>query len=406
MSGKQAGRGVSLHGMKVLNRSAIVNYIYKYGPVSRTEISKITNASMATVSRVVNQLLRDRMVRGLEAMDSDGVGRKPELVEFNSDLGHVVGVYIGERYVIVALCDLKGKVLFKTKTSLHKINTREAFVQLLIEKISELKNSLRNINLLSIAVASVGVVDAKKGMIVVASERPELNKLPIVDELSSHFKVEVYVENDVNMAAVGEFISRSDMSISDMVYVQIAAGIGAGIIINGNIHHGFMEGAGEISYCITDSCDLWKNKHQMGSLEEYINLNEIESSLLKMNLITEEKILDNISNSSEQEYLVSLLELAENGNKEAKALVDSVVCKLAMTICNIACLLNPQVIVLGGIVVQAWSNMLLEKIKDAVEMAYPMPPQVMCSQLEHPELLGAVKKALSKSLNKFDIDYA
>lgn len=387
--------GINTLTMKDFNVQLIQSCIYEKGPISRIDISSQINASTATVSRIVEDLQSRRIVRSTGTVDNVGAGRKADLLEFNYQYGSVIGVYIRERSVDVAVSDLRGDVSVRKQILTRSIMNNDGYLDALIALIHEVLALSKVERLMAIGVACFGLVDPERGTLMRSIALPYRNGLPIAKRLGEEFRVPVYLENDVNMAVLGEYSRRKSGQSCSMAYIEFGAGVGAGILIDGKLYRGHALGAGEIAYMLTDKAQLYESHTENGCLEESICLDRIEKNLDLLRM-ADPSIPSGCITQQELEYLLALYEK----NTLAQHLIDGIISNIAFAVCNYACILNPELIVLGGDYADAWGSFLIQHVEAAVTASYPLAPRIELSKCESdPELIGAVESAIWKLVN-------
>jgi predicted NBD/HSP70 family sugar kinase len=378
--------------IKDINVSLIQSCIYKKGPISRIDIASETNSSTATVSRVVNALLKKNIVNTIGIVESPGLGRKAELIEFNYGYGSVIGLHIHEQHIEIALCDLKGRII--QKDSIPIANDRASFLASVFGLIDGVLKNTSAGKLLTISVACPGLVDFESGRIEQSIDIPILKELSLKEGLESGYHVPVCIDNDVNIAAIGEYSFYKTKNVHNMAYIEFGPGIGAGIIINGELYRGYVSGAGELAYCLLDESDLYEHHLDNGSFSASINVGAVEG---KIRSIIGIKYPD-LADSPYPLLLEKVMEMYADDDFLARKLVDGVINKIAMAVCNYSCILNPQLIVLDGDFVNAWRDVLLKKVRRALAMSYPLAPEIIAARQEmSSKLVGAIEIALNNA---------
>jgi len=387
-------RSVNPVVMKDLNVFLVQNCIYKKGPISRIDIAAEIDASAATVSRVVEALLQKNIVKNAGIIETNSVGRKAELLEFNYDYGTIIGLYIRERRIDIALANLRGQIIAKDHVSNKNIVKTTDYLDLICNLIKNIINKSTVKNLLTISVSCFGWVDTGKGKILQSLLMPQLKDLPLKQVLESQFHVPVSVENDVNMAAIGEYSFYKNQDIHNLAYIEFGLGIGAGMIVEGKLYRGYASGAGELAYCLPDESNLYEDKRERGCLSAIIGLDAVEKKLEAANIPELSGIARGIPS------LEKMMELYLQGHFFLRRLIDEVIDKMALAVCNYSCILNPQIIVIGGDYADAWGDFLLNRLRLAVENSYPLAPSIRASACdEFPELIGAIETALTQGIN-------
>ncbi|TGE38012.1 ROK family transcriptional regulator [Desulfosporosinus fructosivorans] len=243
----------SFQGMKSLNKSAILNVIRQYAPISRSKIAKLTRLTPPTVTNLVGELIESHLVVESTLGESTG-GRKPILLRINSSAFYVIGVYAGAKRVKAVTANLDGHVLKQVEMKYSNNQTSEQFLLTLetaVEKVMQSTHPIQE-SFLGIGVGMHGLVDPEQGLSLFA---PHLNlrHIPIKAALEKRFKLPVEVENDVRAQALAESWFGRGAGIPNFICVHVGTGVGAGIIIDNKLYRGTSFTAGEIGHTTIDS---------------------------------------------------------------------------------------------------------------------------------------------------------
>ncbi|WP_298787555.1 ROK family protein [uncultured Marinococcus sp.] len=237
--------------VRKINKSIVLNKIQTESPVSRAQISKITGLNKATVSSLVSELMEEHFVGEIGVGLSSG-GRRPTMLFFNKNAGYSIGVDLGVNYILAVITDLQGNIINK-----QKIETDETEPEIIFLKVKNLIRLLQQeasgspYGLVGIGLGVPGMID-NNGLILFA---PNLNwhRVDLKKYLEKEFRLPVTIENEAKAGAHGEKIYGAGQNVSDLIYVSIGIGIGAGIIINDRLHKGSTGISGEIGHVSIDS---------------------------------------------------------------------------------------------------------------------------------------------------------
>jgi glucokinase len=378
--------------MKSMNKKRVLQCIQENSPISRAEIATQMNLSKPTISLIVDELIKTNWVyeKGIGPSSSHG-GRKPIQLFFNEKAAYVIGTDIGGTKVKTIVSDLSGNVLHsKSFSTSHYLQTG------LLDQIA--KDVFRMLDHLDIPTGDVlgmgiGVPGITQNGVVL--EAPSLNwiRYPILSEAEKHFPFPIHVDNDVNVAALGEQWVGSAKNNRHVLFMAVGTGIGSGIIINNQLYRGHSNAAGEIGYMVTDKDDLQNDFkpmfHRYGYLESVAGGKSIGHKLTTL-------VLENPDHPAYEEAKQSELsgesafQLAKSGDPTALSVVHDAIDHLGYGIINAACLLNPEVIILGGGVLKS-SDFILPRLRKMVDQYLPSSVELKISQLGgNVGVLGAV----------------
>lgn len=229
--------------LKNLNSDIVRDLIYQAGPISKPEIAEQTALSLPTVKKRVDLLLREGLIRE-SGRSGEGVGRKARMYE--ADRSHNMILLLYEPGAFTAyLVDITGAIHYEERYSFQK-EKMTGYLEFLCECIEALARRVEG-SVLSIGVTVPGVVRSS-GMIKHIPAIPEWEKYNLQEELQNRFGVDVLVENDTRMRTLGYYESRLRGRYTDLVYIYAENALSAGIIIDGRLHRGLENFAGEIGF--------------------------------------------------------------------------------------------------------------------------------------------------------------
>jgi glucokinase len=241
---------------------------------------------------------------------------------------------------------MSGTILARWSSSTAAIRGPEAVIQLVSRGV---KSMLHDVAapleaLRSVGIGVPGVTDVDNGIVIAASYLMGWREVPLRALIEKELNVPVFVDNDVNMAALGEQWSGSAKDARDFVFLAIGTGIGAGIVLNGKVHRGSSWAAGEIGYMLVPGgAEIPAKSDEPGALESVIGGEGIKNQWQKLRSV-EGSALPTEFNATE------IFDRAVEGNPQAIALLRQSATMLAQAIYNISLVLNCPLFVLGGTV--------------------------------------------------------
>ncbi len=303
------------------------------------------------------------------------------------DTGYVAGVDVGGTNLRLALTDLSGTILKRWSASLVGIREHEAVIERICTGVRQMLQevSAPGEALQSIAIGVPGIADFENGIVVATSYLMGWRDVPLRALIEGELNVPVVVDNDVNMAAIGELWAGSAKGARDFVFLAIGTGIGAGIVLNGNLHRGSSWAAGEVGYMLLPgAAGIPATSDAPGALESVIGGEGIKAQWMKLRNADE-----NVFKATE------IFDLALAGNPRAQTLLQQSATLLAQAIYNISLILNCPLFVLGGTV--GLHPALCEATQKMLDgWIAPGNPRVVRSSLgTEAQLLGAIRMALN-----------
>jgi glucokinase-like ROK family protein len=387
-------RTITAQDMRSINRSAILEIIRREGPVSRNAIADRLEVSLPTVMRVVDDLVKEDLVRPQSATQWTG-GRRRALLEFNPAGQVVIGVDLGRTRMFGAIADLAGNVLGEADLNRHRTSGEKNF-QRLTDLIDTLlaHPRIQGRRIRGIGVGAPGVTQHKEGVVTWAYSL-KWHDYPLKAKLAGRYNLPIAVDNDVNLAALGELWFGEAQSVSNMVFITIGTGIGAGVIIDGVLYRGAHEASGEIGNMLPDREFLGKHYREFGALETIASGTGIAERA--------RRVLKGKRKPEELERLVAedVFDAARQGQPWARKLVAETVDCLAVAIANLTVTFDPELIVLGGGVTRS-ADLLIEPILRRIEGTIPAVPRLVVSSLERRAVvMGAVTNVLHNTSDFF-----
>lgn len=278
--------------------------------------------------------------------------------------GYVVGVDLGGTKILTALADLSGVICSEIEIPTMAAGGSQKVIERIVQTIDAVQQQagVDPKRLLAVAICSPGPdLDTHRG-IIHFSNNLDWHHVYLKEILEATLKVPVYVENDANAAALGEHVLGAGQGVSDLVYITISTGIGGGIILNGEIYHGVSDSAGEIGHTtvIPDgpACSCGNN----GCLEALASGTAIARVARELIASGQGEAIQRAAGKNQAAVDAKAVALAaENGDQQAKEILNQAAKMLGIGIANIVNIFNPPLIVLGGGVMKSrkiwWSAM-------------------------------------------------
>ena len=237
----------TLHETREHNEQLVLATVYDQGPISRAEVARLTGLTRTTVSDVVGGLLASGLAREIGRGPSTG-GKAPILLEVPDRARLLVGVDLGDRVFTAATVSLRGEIIHRVEVPSEDADRDDALglaMQLMDQVIATADGPV-----LGIGVGAPGLVDTIDGTVVEAVKR-DWRHLPLGALVAERFHVPVYVANDSQAAALAEHVFTETRG-AHLIVIKVGQGIGAGIVLNGELFQGDRFGAGEIGHTVMD----------------------------------------------------------------------------------------------------------------------------------------------------------
>ncbi|WP_336785094.1 ROK family transcriptional regulator [Paenibacillus sp. MMO-177] len=316
--------------IKKINTSIVLEAVLKHAPLSRAQISELTGLNKATVSNLVQDLIDSDLILEIGPGESSG-GRKPVMLLFNGKAGYAVGIDLGVNYIRGVLSDLEGNVVAELQKSLKK-HQLEFTLKELVQCIEKLiaKAPASPYGIVGIGIGVPGIVD-DQGSILFAPNL-EWRHVELQQMLEEEFQLPVTIDNEANAGAQGEQKYGIGRGIAHQIYVSVGIGIGTGIILNKELYKGATGFSGELGHLSIEYSGKPCRCGNEGCWELYASENALLEQAAPLGY-------DNLED---------LLEAAEAGNEEVRALFYKIGEYMGAGISNIVNVFNPDVVIIGN----------------------------------------------------------
>nr|WP_202506629.1 ROK family transcriptional regulator [Streptomyces sp. SID1046] len=367
------------------NLERVVRAVRLAGSLTQAEIARATGLSAATVSNIVRELKDGGTV---EVTDTSAGGRRARSVSLSGDAGIVIGVDFGHTHLRVAVGNLAHQVLAEESEPLDVdaswadgFDRAEALVGRLIADIGV---GLEKV--IGVGLGVPGPIDVESGTLGSTAILPGWAGINPRQELSQRLGVPVYVDNDANLGALGELVWGSGRGVKDLAYIKVASGVGAGLVINGQIYRGPGGTAGEIGHITLDESGPVCRCGNRGCLETFT---------------AARYVLPLLQGTHGPELTMErVVELAREGDPGCRRVITDVGRHIGSGVASLCNLLNPSRVVLGGSLAEA-GELVLAPIRESVGR-YAIPSaarqlSVLTGNLGgRAEVLGALALVLSE----------
>ena len=327
-----------------MNRNLVLNLIKSRGPISRTEIARLSGLSQAAVSSIVGSLIEQGLVHEMGAGESTG-GRKPLLLRINDQAGFIVGVKLTEQAITSALTDLDANVVCLQTFPLQGQRDLQAVQDAIVAAVETTiaRSGVDPARVLGVGLGMAGVVDGEVG---VCRYSPFFGwrDAPIAPSIAQRLGIPVYLENDVNTLTIAEQWFGYGHDVDHFVVITVGRGIGARIVVNGQFYRGTIGGAGELGHIpLVENgppCDCGKQ----GCLEALASDPAIVRQARTAIARGEPTMLADM----EPVTLDAVVAAAEAGDELARRLLAASGRWLGIGIAILVNILNPQLVIVSG----------------------------------------------------------
>ena len=387
----------------------ILNIIRNEGPIERADIIRRLEFSRAKTNGIINDLIESNFIKTYGLGKSNG-GKRPSLLEINEEIGYVIGVDIGATSIDVAIANFKGEIIDTQGIELDIKKGPIVILQAMVDIIENLraKHKMDINRFVSMAVGVPGPVDVHTGEVKSPPLMPGWNDFPIMEFIRSQIpNIKIIVDNDFNMMARGEYYSGLGKGNELFVFVKIGTGIGAGIIINGEVFRGHAGSAGQIGHISVD----WNGPHCLcGVNQGCVSAMAAGPAITAkaMEAIHDHKSEFLAKRYAENNQILSAKDVGDAlavGDQTAIEIINESGILIGLALSSLVNLLNPGLIVLGGGVTKS-GNLLLSSIRQTV-LTRALPYSTRYLRIEYSTLgdIAGVTGAVSLAIKNVECTY-
>lgn len=349
-----------------LNKHTTIDLIrFTPGGISRVELARELGLTRAAITVIVNDLQKSGLVREVET--PSGSGRKRIVLEINPTLGFVVGVDMGATHVSFILADYSARVIHEMNMPLDInlgpkvcLSQVAAYMQTLLETTHLTLSDIK-----AVGVGVPGPIVAEAGMVSGPPIMPGWDGFPIRDTLQETWSCPVSLNNDAELGALGEWAYGAGRGERNLAYIKVGTGIGAGLLLDGQIYRGVTGSAGEIGHITIDENGPLCQCGNRGCLEAMAGGDAIAQRAIEAIHKGQRTIL---AEKSPVEMITAqdVIAAARRGDLFAQHLVAEAGAHLGTAIANVVNLFNPSMVVIGGGVALI-GDLLLDPIRRTVQ---------------------------------------
>ena len=373
--------------LKRLNERTVLEAIRDGAPISRAEIARRAGISKPTVSLALESLLAGGLVRDAEpAAGTPTYGAR--FFEAVPEAALVLGLDLGARFLRAALCDLRGVVRAR-----HDVELRAADADLVLASLPALVDGLvRAAGLADVpidgAVLGVpGAVDRDGDTIHLVANVAGLDGRRFGSDVGERLGLGVSVYNDINLAALGERSRGAARGIDDFAFISVGTGLGAGLVLRGELHRGHHGAAGELDFA------------SAGRKEE------IDPSAPALAALADRAAAGRTTALSPPYEGRDIFAAAAAGDQVAREIVREEARRIALHVVPVAAVTDVGLVVLGGGI--GANVQLLDEIRSLLAAWLPYPPRVEISSLGDAAVLsGALAVGLDDALENVFVKHA
>jgi glucokinase len=398
----QYPRTISATQMRIINQSAVLELLRREPAISRSDIGRKLNISLPTVMRIIDDLVERNLVVGLDEKGFSG-GRRKQLLQFNQKDNVVIGIDLGGMTIYSALADIGGNIIAEKNIPLSDLADSESkLICTLIQIIHEFLDMAQQQGkkVLGVGIGAPGITRREDGVVVWAPSTRWRN-FPLKKKIQDEFPgLTILVDNDANLAALGEQWFGAGSNYRNILFLYLGGGTGGAVIIDGMLYRGAHAAAGEVGSSLLGKEYLTFVKERYGALE----MSASGKGILAM---AHNALKDQLSEAELDAIDLEMIQKAfVAGETWATSIVYHLIDSIAVTIVNAASLIDPEIVILNGQVVEAFNqnNFMVNTIEKKIKGLPPFNPTIIASVLGHKAvIMGTITDVLYLTNNFFTV---
>lgn len=356
--------------LRGLNIDRVLNIAYeRAGTFTRAELIQATGLSAPTVGTLASHLIQTGVITDLGTAPSRG-GRRPALMEFNARHGFIAGIDLGPTRTRLAVADLRGQPVAREIITTPSEGGPEVVLRTVASAMRSLmaQAGVPADRLLVVVAGAPGAVNLDTGTVEFAPNLPGWTEVHLLKILQQEFQTPTVIENDVNLALLGEHWQGAARGHDTCAFIFVGTGIGSAILIDGTLHHGTRYLAGEIGVMCMAPEYLSRDFGSRGCLETLAGLDGLRA---RWPLAAQ---------ADPACWFATLLQAVQAGDPDAKRVISETAQLIGIATANVGAVVDPSIIILGGAMF-AQAEPLVSAVRDIVNRISHRPIEVVVSAL-------------------------
>ena len=335
--------------VRKINKSIVMNTLRLHAPISRARVANLTGLNRGTVSNIVNALIEEGLVSE-NGQEGSKVGRPAVPLILRPDGGAVIGMEIGVDFIAILLTNFVAETLWETRIEINPSQPQSNIIgqaEQLVEQALSIANEQR-LRPLGLGVGLPELINLRQGELIIA---PNLNwrNVPLRLMWNQRFRLPVYVENEANLAALGEYYFGVARGVENFVYLSAGIGLGGGIMIGGNLFRGGYGYAGEIGHVQRDPQGEKCSCGRIGCWETQVGPRAVLRRVKKeLQIHSDQFLLDACQGNFDNLTFEMVVKFALEGNSICRQAIEDVATYLGAGIADLVNVFNPQLVIIGG----------------------------------------------------------
>ncbi|MGD9028975.1 MAG: ROK family transcriptional regulator [Anaerolineae bacterium] len=336
--------------VRQMNLSVVMHHLRDNPSTSRATLAEMTGLNKTTVSSLVQELIERRFVHEV-GLESGGTGRPARLLELNPGAGHIVSCEIGVDFISVVCTDFAPDIIWRHQESIDPTDGKRAIIDRALISLRKAVNAgnASGGTVLGLGVGVPGLVDQASGTLLFA---PNLGwrDVPLGTLLQDSLDAPIFVGNEANMAALGEHYFGAARGYDEVLYISAGVGLGGGLVHGGRVFNGVTGFAGEFGHITMDPEGELCNCGNRGCWETQVSQQALFRHVRQAIKEGQSSKLSEMNGSTLERLTVPMVaEAAHDGDAVALEALSQVGSHLGIGIASLVNVLNPELVVFGGI---------------------------------------------------------
>jgi glucokinase-like ROK family protein len=365
--------------VREINLSIILNALREHAPTSRASLAALTGLNKTTVSSLVQQLIDAGFVSEIGTGKIEETGRPGIFLELNPAAGCIVGAEIGVDFISVIVTDFAVRVVHRYYEHTGPDREQTTTIDLTLSAIAEAVEAAQRYspNILGLGLGVPGLVDVASGTLLFA---PNLkwHDVPLRKILEDRYSFPVYVDNEANMAALGESYFGVARGARTVLYVSAGVGLGGGILLDSRNIPGAAGFVGEVGHMTMVQDGIQCNCGNRGCWETLVSQKALYRGIVEAMSTGRETSLSEKTGGDFSRLTVPMIaEAAQEGDRVALDALEQTAVSLGIGLANLINALNPEIVVFGGILSVARDSMMPVIEREVGKRALPWSVRAM-----------------------------
>jgi glucokinase len=324
---------------------------------------------------------------GLVVPSSDRRG-----IRLNPDYGYLVGIDMGASHLRFALADFSGEIIDDAVEKVRPEDGPRKTISQIKKGIHRLIPAGRRNRLRAVSMAVPSAVDPRSGLVLMANNLPGWRNINLKRMLEKEFRLPVSIDNDANMAAIGERWRGVARGLDNFVFIALGTGIGSGIFVNGQLYAGRTGAAGELQFLNVE----WPRWNEDFGVTGYFESHASGQGIATLGRkLMKARSHDKSEGLAETRDAYFVFEAFRRGNAKARKVLETIFTILGVGIANIVGVLDPDMVVLGGGISRGAPEFMLRTVAGVARKIQPNCPPILISELgDRAQTYGAIYSSM------------